>query len=198
MYINDINVHVRQGCCNLYADDVLIYCTGNGITDLKENLQSSLDGIKEWYDNNRLLVNASKSNTMLVCSRQKLRWLEGHDSNLLNVHVGDDVVPDVKVIDYLGLKVDQNLLWNDYVVKLCKELNSKIALLLRTKCLVPFESLVKIYSSTIQSKIDYCITIWGYTCKSNIKCSVCVICGNFDFVKTRGLNLIKQLHLPWT
>ena len=38
IYVNDINRHVHLGSCNIYADDTLIYCTGNNITELKYNI----------------------------------------------------------------------------------------------------------------------------------------------------------------
>ena len=30
-YVNDSNVHVDLGACNLYADDTLVYCSANTI-----------------------------------------------------------------------------------------------------------------------------------------------------------------------
>ena len=202
LYVNDINVHVRQGICNLYADDVLLYCTGHDIVQLRNNLQNSLDDAKEWYTQNKLVVNASKSNSILVSTNQKLSRLEYDNNNLLNVHIGNDNVPDVDVIDYLGLKIDHCLMWNDYVDQLCKKLNAKISVLSRTKCYVTRDSLVNIYRSTIQPNIDYCITAWGYTSNYNIdkvqrmqNRAARVIYSNFDFVNVRGLDLVKQLGI---
>ena len=203
MYVNDINVHVEKGICNLYADDVLLYSTGHDIAELRSNLQSSLDSAKVWYDCNKLVVNGSKSNSILVGTNQKLSSLQRSNNDLsLNVHIGDDDVPDVHVIDYLGLKIDQNLMWNDYVEKLCKKLNAKISVLSRTKHYVTHDSLLDIYRSTIQPNIDYCITAWGYTSNCNIdkvqhmqNRAARVIYGNFDFVNVRGLDLVKQLGI---
>ena len=32
LYVNDLNLHVDVGACNLYADDTLVYCTSNNAT----------------------------------------------------------------------------------------------------------------------------------------------------------------------
>ena len=56
---------------NLYADDCLVYCTGNSIKEVNENLQNSINAISIWYNGNKLLLNVEKCNTMLVASRYK-------------------------------------------------------------------------------------------------------------------------------
>ena len=35
LYVNDINMHVELGVCNLYADDTLVYCSVNNINELQ-------------------------------------------------------------------------------------------------------------------------------------------------------------------
>ena len=54
-------MHVDLGACNLYADDTL--CSANTINELQECTQKCVSVIKEWYDNIRLVINASKSST---------------------------------------------------------------------------------------------------------------------------------------
>ena len=41
-YVNDINMHVDLGACNLYADDTLVYCSANTINELQECTQKSV------------------------------------------------------------------------------------------------------------------------------------------------------------
>ena len=52
-------MHVDLGACNLYADDMLVYCSANNINELQECTQKCVTAIKEWYDNNHLVINAS-------------------------------------------------------------------------------------------------------------------------------------------
>ena len=60
--------------------------------------------------------------------------------------------------------------------------------------------LMLIYSSIIQPKFDYAITIWGYTCDNNLhkiqrlqNRAARIVTGNFDYVTTRGTELVKRL-----
>ena len=198
IYSNDINNHIHLASCNLFADDVLIYCTGVNFNEVEQTLQMSLDSVKEWYDKNLLVVNCDKSNTMLVATKQ--RSLAYPDSEL-NIVIKDNTIIDVNCINYLGIKIDNNLCWSSQVDSLCKDLRSKIGLFSRLKQFLPYDSLLKLYYGIIQPKLDYGITIWGYTCQNNIykiqhmqNRFARIILGNYDYVNVRGLELVHQLR----
>ena len=60
--------------------------------------------------------------------------------------------------------------------------------------------LMLMYSSIIQPKFDYAITIWGYTCDNNLhkiqrlqNRAARIVTGNYDYVSTRGTELVKRL-----
>ena len=82
IYVNDINMHVDLGACNLYPDDTLVYCSANNINELQECTQTCVTAIKDWYDNNHLVMNASKSSIMVVTTKQRDAF-----NNLLNIDV---------------------------------------------------------------------------------------------------------------
>ena len=58
------------------------------------------------------------------------------------------------------------------------------------------------YTSIIQPNIDYAISIWGYTTAHNINKvqrlqnrAARILTGSFDYVNTRGIDLVKNLGL---
>ena len=58
-----------------------------------------------------------------------------------------------------------------------------------------------IYSSIIQPKFDYAITIWGYTCDNNLhkiqrlqNIAARTVTGNYDFVTTICTELVRRLR----
>ena len=75
-------MHVDLGACNLYADDALVYCSANTINELQECTQKCVSAIKEWYDNNRLVMNATVSSTMFVSTKQRVAF-----NTLLNIDI---------------------------------------------------------------------------------------------------------------
>ena len=200
IYINDINNYLGQAVCNLYADDVLIYCYGESLYDVQMEMQSSLNKIKEWYDKNLLVVNASKSNTMLVSTAQRGLLLD--DDDLFELYLGDEKLQDVDCCDYLGIKINKHLQWNTHIDTLSKQLATKIWIISRLRSFLPFNSLIQIYKSFIQPKIDYAITVWGYTTDMNLNRIqrlqnrvARAIYNNYDFLNVRGIDLIASMNV---
>ena len=79
IYVNDINWHVHLGACNLYADDTLVYCNGSTMSELKHNIQQCVSDIHEWYNQNKLVINKSKSSVMLATTRQRILHIDNND-----------------------------------------------------------------------------------------------------------------------
>ena len=60
----------------------------------------------------------------------------------------------------------------------------------------------KIQKTYVQPKLDYGITLWGCTTEGNLKkvqriqnYAARIITGNFDYINTRGINLVHSLRL---
>ena len=156
LYVNDLNQHVDVGACNLYADDTLVYCTANNATTLQERTQKCVSSIKEWYDKNQLVINTSKSNLMLVLTKQREVF-----TNIPNIYVylGVDRLTQLSCLDYLGVKLDAHLTWNAQINAVCKKLVFTISRLSRLKNVLAMHVLIYIYQSIVQPQLDYAITI---------------------------------------
>ena len=198
IYVNDINRHVYLGACNLYADDTLVCCNGSTMSELKHNIQQCVSDIHEWYDQNKLVINKSKSSVMLATTRQRILHIENND---LDVYIGYYKLVQTDCIDYIGLKIDETISWNMKTDNICKKLVFIISRFSRLKHILPSHMLMLINSSIIQPKFDYSITIWGYTCDNNLRKiqrlknrAARIVTGNYDYVTTRGTELHKEKH----
>ena len=195
IFVNDVSRHVYPCGVNLYADDTLLYCSGKDVNEASKKLQTSLNEISEWYDGNRLALNAEKSKCMVIASRYQTR----NDCSM-NVLLKNDAIEQVNNIKYLGVIIDSNLTWNEHVSALCKNLSFKVSRLSRTRSVATKDLLLTIYNSIIQPTIDYAITVWGHTTMMNIdkiqrlqNLSARIIMNNFDYRNVRGIELVKQL-----
>jgi hypothetical protein len=195
LYVNDISCHVYPCSVNLYADDTLLYCTGNDINEASQKLQESLNTVSKWYDGNRLVLNASKSKCMVIASKHQTR-----NECTLNVSLNNTAIEQVNSVKYLGVIIDSNLSWNDHVSTLCKNLSFKVSQLSRARNVVNRNMMLIIYNSIIQPTIDYAITVWGHTTMTNINkiqrlqnLAARIVTNNFDYVNTRGIDIVKQL-----
>ena len=67
LFINDKSNFTTDGCVtNLFADDVIIYASGDSVNEVRLKLQNCLNNISAWYRENRLRINSDKSKIMLV------------------------------------------------------------------------------------------------------------------------------------
>ena len=73
LFVNDIPASVSNCVCRLYADDTILYTSGDSISDLNQLLQEDLNSINDWMKSNRLKLNLSKSVGMLIGPIQKIK-----------------------------------------------------------------------------------------------------------------------------
>ena len=137
---------------------------------------------------------------MLLTTRQMLSNMR---DTALNVFIGNHQLPQCNSIKYIGVDIDNVLSWNLQTDSISKKLVFFIiSRLSRLKPVLPSQMLMYIYSSIIQPKIDYAISIWGYTTAHNINKvqrlqnrAARILTGNFDYVNTRGIDFVNNLGL---
>ena len=72
----------------------------------------------------------------------------------------------------------------------------------RLRKILPSALLLNIYKTYVQSKIDYGLSIWGCTTEVNLNrvqriqnLLARIICNNFDYIHSRGIDLVRSLKL---
>ena len=81
---------------DIYADDSTLYTAGKRVEDLENNLAEDLDQLSVWCNMNRMLVNTSKTKSMVITSHQKRAHLNKTNmdlklnNKLLTQHGTDD------------------------------------------------------------------------------------------------------------
>ena len=134
--------------------------------NVQNKLQNSVDAAANWYNNNKLVVNAKKSNTLLVVSDKKPKT----DDRELLITLNDTPLEQVDKCNYLGIQIDKHLKWEDQINKLCRGLGFKAQQLkmVRKKCKSP-DVLKYVYNTTVQPIIDYGITVRSTATKEDIE-----------------------------
>lgn len=195
LYINDVSQHIYLGKANIYADDMLIYTACSSVDEVEENLQKCLNDVQKWYDGNRLIINASKSSSMLIQPRKNTNYV-------VNVSVNDEVLHQSSTATYLGIDIQDRLQWNHHIDKLCSRLSFKISKLTRLRSYTPPRVLRKIYFACVQPTIDYAITVWGNAplCYlQNVQrlqnFAGRVLANDFDYVNSRGIDILKSQRI---
>ena len=202
LYVNDLSSNVHIGQCNIYADDTIIYTTGNDISSVNSKLQACVEKASNWYDENKLVVNASKSNVMIVGTPHMVSKLNEERSQL-NLSLKDTKLDQVKTCTYLGMNIDDTLSWESQINKLCKTLGLKIKEIKKGRSLKLSQSILReIYLTKMQPIIDYGITIWGAVPKYKLdkiqrlqNFAARYITNKWDYREYRGLELVKSINI---
>jgi len=198
LFSNDIVNFVPGARINCYADDVVVYVDGKDIDEVKCKLQKCLIEIGQWYRDNRLVINVSKSKVLLIGTRQKLSRLNIDD---FNIEFNGCILERVETMRYLGLEIDEELNWNSQINNITKNVSYKIHMLRRLSSFLPESLCSKMYSTYIQPLTEYGCTIWGYSSQTNIdkiqrlqNWSARIVTGNYDFINSRGQDLVASLN----
>ena len=105
-----------------------------------------------------MLVHPDKTESMLICSRQK-RQIIYRDK--LNIFVNNNPINQVAKRKLLGIVIDQNLLWTDHVTHLIKQISKSVFQLSQIKKFLDEKSRKAFYFGHSQWHLDYCSPIWG-------------------------------------
>lgn len=146
----------------MYADDT--HLTLAGINSIELNLNKDLASVSDWLIpvGNKLTLNKSKTEFMLIGSRQRLRSFV-HSPSLKIDGAQISQVPSTKS---LVIKIDENLTWNVHIENFSKKITSGIGALkyirpFDMRPFVPHRTLRFIYNSLVKLHFNYCNVVWG-------------------------------------
>ena len=157
LYINDLPNCLTNCVPWMYADDTHLTYAGDNTGDMESSLNHDLENVKKWLIANKLTLNMTKTEFMLIGSRQRLYAL----TNPPIPEINGAPITQVSVAKSLGVLIDNNLNWSSHVDKLTKKVASGIGALKRIRHLVPQTTLRSIYHALLQPHFDYCNVVWG-------------------------------------
>jgi len=159
IYINDMSNCSDKLNFVHFADDTTVFCSGDNVIDIANEVNVELSYVNEWLKSNRLSLNILKTNFMIIS-----------DSKL-------PVVPDIQIegvsvlqkseANFLGVKIDDRLTFRNHVSCVAKSVSRSIGMLRRISDLVPPRIRKCIYYSLIYSKVSYGVVAWGSSSLSN-------------------------------
>jgi len=142
----------------MYADDSTLHTVGKTVSSISEDLQSEMNKVVSWCDENKMVINTSKTKCMLITTKQK----ESHlNDDKLEILVNGEGLEQVRQEKLLGVTLDCNLDWSYHIDKVAKKVSSSLALFRRIRKHLPLWSRKLFYNCYIAPHMDYCVTVWG-------------------------------------
>ena len=173
LYLNDLPNCLTNVQYRMYTDDTHLTFASNNVAHLERDLNEDLTKVNEWLIANNLTLNKSKTEFMLIGSRQRLQTFNTPPS----LFIDNAPIHQVVSTKSLGVYVDENLLWNVHINNIAKQITSGIGILKRSRPFVTFKALSTIYSTLVQPYFDYCSVVWGIATNS-----LQLNCKNFKIV----------------
>ena len=161
IYINDLPNCLIHSRARMFADDTNLTYASNNIHEINHNLNEDLANVSEWLSANKLTLNQTKTEFMLIGSRQRINTFQSTPLLVIN----NVPVKQVSHTKSLGVHIDENLSWNVHIEKLSKKVASGIGALKRIRPYVPFTTMQLIYKCLVQPYFDYCSAVWD-SCSS--------------------------------
>ena len=151
---------------HLYADDTQLYISftpTNSALSL-DTLTTTFNDILSWMNLNKLLLNPSKTEFLLIGTKQqRLKF-----SDLTNLSLSNDIIPVSSSARNLGFIFDSDMSFSDQIKSVSKSCHFHIRDIRRIRHLLPLSAATALANSLVSSKLDYCNSLYSGISQVNL------------------------------
>ena len=127
------------------------------IETLCDDSNEELTNISEWMRSNKLSLNASKSEFLIVGYKRQLNGIQ----QLVQLKIDEDSIKRVQKVKYLGLAVDENLTWNEQYKSLKDKIKCGLSSIRKLTNILPQTKLERVYRALVECHLRYGNELWG-------------------------------------
>ena len=153
IYINDLFYLSQQTAVCKYADDTTFHACDTELSDPIRRLEHDSKIAIEWFESNYMKLNEDKSHLLV----------SGHKHEASFVMIGPSQVWERYEQKILGIMMDKNLKFENYILSQCKKAGQKLAALSRICQFLNTDRKRLIMKSFIESQFSYCPLVWMFS-----------------------------------
>ena len=157
IYVNDFHNSLNHAHAIMYADDTNLFISNKCPEKVFLLAQQELHNVKNWLSANKLSLNTNKTKNILFESNHKKINNNKHQS----LYFKKKPIEQVKNILFLGLHLNENLLWKPRMLALFKKLRN-ISIMYKLTFYLNKTNLLNVYYSLIVSHRRCGITVWNH------------------------------------
>ena len=131
IYVNDLYRSVNECLTRLFADDTCISTYNKDAAKLKQIAKRSFKLFANWCECNKLTINYDKTNFILFHAKNK-KIPQDFDK----IEIDEKIIKRVSTTKYLGIYLDEQLLWKEHISYVHKSLLKYYGIFNRIKCFV--------------------------------------------------------------
>ena len=149
IFINDLPLFMRENSTPiLFADDTSILISHSALFDFKNEIKTIFNNLNEWFKNNLLSLNFSKTQFVNFTTR-KSNQIE------ITINHNNKIIPICNSTKFLGVIVDCTLSWRDHIDLVTKKLSTICYFIRNIKPYLSSSTLKMTYYSLFHSIMSY-------------------------------------------
>jgi len=123
-------------------------------------INTKLQNVLSWANINQLTISHTESQDHVISPSLK------KPTPPINIQLNSKQIHTTKTVKYLGLHLDEKLLFQDHINTLEDKISYLIGIMSKLKHYVTHSTLKQIYFAMVHSYVSYAVIIWGSTNKS--------------------------------
>ena len=189
IYVNDLPFALDRTKATMYADDTSISYSSRSVTDLTQVINTDLDSIRLWLEGNKLSLNVTKTQSIILGSRVRLRSLGLNDDMASpDFQINEDRIAYKSNVKYLGVQIDSQLSWKEHITVALSKISRGVGMLKYSKKFLSLETVQKMYLGIVEPHIRYCCSAWG--------CAGDTILQKLQKIQNRAARIVTKHHCP--
>ena len=164
IFTNDFPLALKTARMTMYADDTTIYLAERTIDGLNRKLSEEMKLVTEWVNCNGLILNVSKTTSMVIGSNYSLR-----SNPELNVMINNKLIKHVKEVKLLGIIIDRTLSWDMHIKRIITKIGNILSMIRRCSKYLTTQITKQVIQALVLSHMDYCTVVWSNTSLANIR-----------------------------
>ena len=106
----------------------------------------------KWFEDNNMKMNASKCHLFVSGNKHEHMWAK----------IGDEQIWESRTVKLLGVTIDNELKFDEYISNVCKKAQRKLTVLTRIKKYLDLKKLRLLLKTFFDSQFKYCPVTWMF------------------------------------
>ena len=145
IYLNDLFYFLHCDICN-FADDTTPFVCDKDLEFVISQLEEHSQVAINWFENNYMKMNSDKCHLLV----------SGHKHEQIWAKIGNDKVCETRSAELLGVTIDNDLKFDEHLLKICLKANRKLSALTRIKRYLDFHKMRVLFKAFFKSQFMYC------------------------------------------
>ena len=184
LYVNDLchiknifNVNLK-----MYADDTVVYASGNSVPGVQTTLQTCMDYVYNWCLTNRLYMNMKKTKVMWFKNTDKSPTLEVE----YEISIMGNLLSRVYSYQYLGIELDSTLSYDKHLESVVNKSTHKLCVFRKIRRFISQETAIIVYKQMILPLLEYCNILFNSGKKQKVE--------RVDKIQSKCVRIIENCY----